>query len=85
MHRRTTHIHFYNHDSYWQRDALHTHMRSISDGLGRQLRHLLGFRDDTQGYIHDPENTEEPCQSVILVAHCYGGLVAKQVRELVIA
>lgn len=39
--RREVRIFYYNYDSYWQRDALHTRLELLGKGL---LEHIRGIR-----------------------------------------
>ncbi|KAK5651032.1 hypothetical protein OQA88_1501, partial [Cercophora sp. LCS_1] len=59
-------IFFYNYDSYWKRDAVHTRLTNLGNEL---LEHI-------NGRIHVSET--ERSRNLIFVAYSFGGLVVKR-------
>ncbi|MCJ1307315.1 hypothetical protein MMC25_000961 [Agyrium rufum] len=64
--RTDTRIFFYNYDSYWKRDALHTGLLELGGNLLEQVRTQLRQTEEGQG------------RSLIFVGYSYGGLVIKE-------
>ncbi|KAK3984258.1 hypothetical protein QBC44DRAFT_301710 [Cladorrhinum sp. PSN332] len=63
---RDVRLFFYNYDSYWKRDAVHTRLTNLGNEL---LEHI-------NGGIRMSET--ERSRSLIFVAHSFGGLVVKR-------
>ncbi|KAK4667919.1 LOW QUALITY PROTEIN: uncharacterized protein QC764_0111100 [Podospora pseudoanserina] len=63
--RRDVRLFFYNYDSYWKRDAVHTRLTNLGNEL---LEHIGGIR----------MSEREQSRSLIFVAHSFGGLVVKR-------
>ncbi|KAK3937341.1 putative kinesin light chain [Diplogelasinospora grovesii] len=57
---------FYNYDSYWKRDALHTRLFNLGDALLEQIHDKICVAEAERG------------RALIFVAYSYGGLVVKQ-------
>ncbi|KAL2789174.1 hypothetical protein BJX66DRAFT_339601 [Aspergillus keveii] len=64
--RKTTRAFFYNYDSFWKRDAVHTRLSS----LGSELLNNLSLT------VRSNEKTAN--RALIFVGYSYGGLVIKQ-------
>ncbi|KAK4661301.1 uncharacterized protein QC763_0115120 [Podospora pseudopauciseta] len=62
---RDVRLFFYNYDSYWKRDAVHTRLTNLGNEL---LEHIGGIR----------MSEREQSRSLIFVAHSFGGLVVKR-------
>ncbi|KAK4649973.1 hypothetical protein QC762_0105260 [Podospora pseudocomata] len=62
---RDVRLFFYNYDSYWKRDAVHTRLTNLGNEL---LEHIGGIR----------MSETEQNRSLIFVAHSFGGLVVKR-------
>ncbi|KAK4193989.1 hypothetical protein QBC40DRAFT_344403 [Triangularia verruculosa] len=64
--RRDVRMFFYNYDSYWKRDAVHTRLTHHGNEL---LEHING-----EICVSEAERS----RNLVFVAHSYGGLVVKQ-------
>ncbi|RFN43622.1 protein serac1 [Fusarium flagelliforme] len=62
-------IFYYNYDSYWKRDAVHTRLANLGDEL---LEHIRGIRSS------DAHWSKERSRHLAFVGYSYGGLVVKQ-------